>query len=87
MTEQKQIAVTEEMVESAVDNVFKKYDENKNNFIDFPEFCKMISDLKLSVKISLREMNIIFDLLDFDGDGHVSRNELIEAFLAVKSPN
>lgn len=33
---------TEQMVESVVDKVFKKYDLNQNNFIDFPEFCKMI---------------------------------------------
>jgi|JI9StandDraft_1071089.scaffolds.fasta_scaffold650716_1 Ca2+-binding EF-hand superfamily protein len=47
----------------------------------------MIGDLKLSVSISLREMNIIFELLDYDGDGKVSRDELIEGFLAIKSPD
>lgn len=87
MANKKQQAVTEEMVEQAVESVFKKYDQNNNNFIDFPEFCKMIGDLKLSVSISLREMNIIFELLDYDGDGKVSRDELIEGFLAIKSPD
>lgn len=62
------------MVASAVNNVFKKYDENNNNFIDFPEFCKMIEDLKLTVSISFREMNVIFDMLDIDGDGRLSKD-------------
>ena len=44
----------------AVDNIFKKYDENHDNLIDFKEFCKMIDDLKLTVKISSQEMGHIF---------------------------
>jgi Ca2+-binding EF-hand superfamily protein len=42
MEDKKERVTTEQMVESVVDKVFKKYDLNQNNFIDFPEFCKMI---------------------------------------------
>jgi Ca2+-binding EF-hand superfamily protein len=51
---------TEQIVGMAVDNIFKKYDENHDNLIDFREFCKMIDDLKLTVKISSQEMGHIF---------------------------
>lgn len=64
----------EEIVEGAVDSIFKKYDENNNDFIDYPEFCKLISDLKLSVKISQKEVDRIFEVLDVNGDGKVSKD-------------
>jgi Ca2+-binding EF-hand superfamily protein len=66
---------TEEVIGDAVDNIFRKYDANHNDFIDFPEFRKLIEDLNLAPKlrISLREITGIFKLLDVDGDGRVSR--------------
>lgn len=44
----------------AVDNIFQKYDENHNNYIDFDEFCKMVYDLHLSLIISHKELASIF---------------------------
>jgi Ca2+-binding EF-hand superfamily protein len=48
----------------------------------------MIEDSKLPVRsrITLKEMTSIFKLLDVNGDGRVSRQELIEAFLEIKEP-
>ena len=77
----------EEIVDGAVDNIFKKYDENHNDFIDYPEFCKLIADLNLGNKICQKEIDRIFKLLDVNGDGKVSKEELADAFIAVKSPN
>lgn len=75
----------EEVVEGVVDNIFRKYDQNNNAHIDYPEFCQLIADLKLSVKISPKEVSHIFAVLDVNRDGMVSRRELADAFLAVKS--
>jgi Ca2+-binding EF-hand superfamily protein len=77
----------EELIGNAVENIFKKYDENQNNYIDLPEFRKMIEDLDLDprIKMSGREINNIFDMLDVNGDGRVSRQELVQAFLAIKT--
>jgi Ca2+-binding EF-hand superfamily protein len=75
----------EEIVEGVVEDIFKKYDTNNNDFIDYPEFCQMIADLNLSVRISSKEINHIFEVLDTDHDGKVSRDELAEAFLAIRS--
>ena len=68
-----------------VNDIFRKYDENKNDYIDYPEFCKLVGDLKLTVKISQKELNHIFHVLDANQDGKVSRTELADAFLAIKS--
>ena len=77
----------EEIVDGAVDNIFKKYDENNNDFIDYPEFCKLIADLNLGNRICQKEIDKIFQLLDVNGDGKVSKDELADAFIAVKSSN
>lgn len=45
----------------------------------------MIADLKLSVKISQKEISTIFRVLDVNCDGKVSRAELADSFLAIKS--
>lgn len=45
----------------------------------------MIDDLKLTLKISQKELSHIFYLVDVNGDGRVSREELISAFLGIKS--
>jgi Ca2+-binding EF-hand superfamily protein len=45
----------------------------------------LIADLKLNVKISPKEVNNIFAVLDTNCDGMVSRRELADAFLAIKS--
>ena len=68
-----------------MDNIFKKYDSNNNDFIDYPEFCKLIDDLKLGAKISQKEIDRIFEALDVNHDGKVSKEELAYAFIAVKS--
>ena len=77
----------EEIVDGAVDNIFKKYDENNNDFIDYPEFCKLIGDLNLGNRICQKEIDRLFELLDVNGDGKVSKDELADAFIAVKSSN
>jgi hypothetical protein len=45
----------------------------------------MIDDLKLTLKISQRELTHIFWLVDSNADGRVSKEELISAFLSMKS--
>jgi len=77
---------TEELIGNAVENIFKKYDSRQKNYIEFAEFRKMIEDLNLDprMKINYKEITNIFDMLDVNGDGHVSREELFEAFIAIK---
>lgn len=45
----------------------------------------MVQDLKLKLTITQRELASIFQLVDVDGDGKVSRRELVGAFLNIKS--
>ena len=41
----------------------------------------------MPITITNKEIEHIFELMDVNGDGKVSRGELIDAFLSLKTPN
>ena len=76
-----------EIVDNAVGNIFKKYDENQDDYMNLNEFTKMIDDLNLHPKLRMdpKELKRIFEMMDIDRDGKVSKEELINALLVISS--
>jgi Ca2+-binding EF-hand superfamily protein len=75
MDYQRQKKITKEAIDDVVENIFKIYDEEHKNLIDFSHFRKMIDDLNLQPqsKVTQKEINDIFVLLDTNGDGLLSK--------------
>jgi len=65
-----------------LDAIFIKTDSNLSNTIEFPEFCQWISS-KVNIS-SHDELIEIFKLIDLDGNGVISRDELHDLLVALK---
>ena len=62
----------------SIDKIFKNLDKNHNETIDYTEFVTAVLDKDLL--ISQDNLRITFNLLDADGNGKISIQELQDAF-------
>jgi Ca2+-binding EF-hand superfamily protein len=71
------------LVSNAITNIFLKYDEDHNDFIDFNEFKRLVDDLDTDPghRLSAKDIRTIFRMLDGNGDGKLSRIEFFDAFM------
>merc|ERR1711862_391862 len=65
---------------------FRKYDRDKNGYLDFDECVHMLGDYDM--KLTTQEAQNVFKCLDEDGDGKLSFNEIIQSamFIATNNP-
>ena len=66
-----------------VDRIFKTIDVNNTNEIDFSEFLLATVDYKKLLNDT--KLNQIFNMIDADGSGGISRQELKEFFSMSES--
>ncbi|KAF2205856.1 hypothetical protein GQ43DRAFT_436598 [Delitschia confertaspora ATCC 74209] len=62
------------------DRIFAYYDTNKDGFIGFEEFVKGLDGLHS--RDPDRKLRIVFDTYDIDGDGYISRRDVLRLFRA-----
>jgi Ca2+-binding EF-hand superfamily protein len=76
-----------EEVDNAVDNILKKYGQNQDDSITFNDFLQMINDLHLSPNMHMppHQLKPIFEVMDVNHDGKVSREELMNALLLISN--
>jgi len=69
--------------------LFAVADEDGNGVIDFEEFHSALADAEVRTWLSAMELDVrderaLFSLLDLDGDGHISHQELLEGVAQLK---
>ena len=64
--------------EMKAERIFEKMDEDKNGYLDFDEFCKLIRYLTLRKLRNGDEIyfDTIFKMIDLDGSGEIDSREL-----------
>ncbi|CAC5394559.1 RAB32 [Mytilus coruscus] len=71
--------------DAEVDEMFKSSDKNNDGFIDFNEYVEMMRKNYVTIDIERERMKAAFCLLDSDGDGLLTRQELISALCTKQS--
>ncbi len=61
----------DELIE--IKKIFKKYDTNDNDSIDWQEFCTMVDELE--VELTLKDKTLVFDKVDANHSGMISFDE------------
>ena len=64
---------TDELVE--IQKMFKKYDTNDNDTIDWQEFCNMVDEL--GIELTLKDRTIVFDRVDTNHSGMINFDEFV----------
>ena len=66
------------IVHFVVDEMFAKYDGDKNNALDINEFRPFINKFyPAHKKFTSEETKILFDTIDINRDGHIKKQEMI----------
>ncbi|CAE7355087.1 CML10, partial [Symbiodinium microadriaticum] len=68
-------AVTKAQSEQAMITAFKSFDSDGNGTISKKEFAAVLS--KLNMKMTARQIDLLFDTVDKDQDGHIEFEELV----------
>lgn len=63
--------------QSQLQELFAKIDESKNGFLDFDEFKKGMRNDKNFKDLSDKDLKIIFDRCDINGDGNLDYSEFV----------
>ncbi len=71
-------ALNSEKAEEEVNTILKKFDFNESNAIDFSEF--LVANINYKKNLNEIKLRQIFNILDIDRNGFVTKEELIEFF-------
>lgn len=56
-----------------------------DGFIDFNEYVDMMKQNYVTIDIERERMKAAFAMLDFDGDGYISKEELVKSLVTKQS--
>jgi Ca2+-binding EF-hand superfamily protein len=63
-----------------MEQIFRRFDSNKNGKITYESFQKTVNQF-FGINLSPKQAQMVFKVLDIDGDGVVDRQEFVKAFL------
>lgn len=72
---------------NAIDLVFQKYDKDKSDSLDTSEITALITDVyaKLGKKVTEEDTKKFISVVDNNGDGKISKAELLQIFKKILS--
>jgi Ca2+-binding EF-hand superfamily protein len=72
---------------NAIDLVFQKYDKDKSGSLDTAEITALITDVyaKLGKKVTEEDTKKFITVVDNNGDGKISKAELLQIFKKILS--